>query len=251
MFIDSHCHLSIKDYENIYDVIKEANENNVGKLIVSGCDKESIKESIEIAEKYDNVYLSLGFHPSEANEITEEDITWLKEIIKNNNKVVAVGEIGLDYYWEKENKEKQKNMFEKMLLLAKEVNLPVVIHSRDAFQDTYDILEKNNVSGVIHCFSGNLENAKKYIKLGFTLGIGGVITFKNTNLKEVIKNIELENIILETDSPYLAPTPHRGNQNTPKYIPLIAEEIANLKQLTIEEVMNKTTENVKKIFKII
>lgn len=251
MFIDSHCHLSIKDYENIDDVIKEANENNVGKLIVSGCDKESIKESIEIAEKYDNVYLSLGFHPSEANEITEEDITWLKEIIKNNNKVVAVGEIGLDYYWEKENKEKQKNMFEKMLLLAKEVNLPVVIHSRDAFQDTYDILEKNNVSGVIHCFSGNLENAKKYIKLGFTLGIGGVITFKNTNLKEVIKNIELENIILETDSPYLAPTPHRGNQNTPKYIPLIAEEIANLKQLTIEEVMNKTTENVKKIFKII
>ena len=251
MFIDSHCHLSIKDYENIDDVIKEANENNVGKLIVSGCDKESIKESIEIAEKYDNVYLSLGFHPSEANEITEEDITWLKEIIKNNKKVVAVGEIGLDYYLEKENKEKQKNMFEKMLLLAKEVNLPVVIHSRDAFQDTYDILEKNNVSGVIHCFSGNLENAKKYIKLGFTLGIGGVITFKNTNLKEVIKNIELENIILETDSPYLAPTPHRGNQNTPKYIPLIAEEIANLKQLTIEEVMNKTTENVKKIFKII
>jgi len=251
MFIDSHCHLSVKDYENIENVIKEAKENNVKKLIVSGCDKESIIESIDIAAQYDNIYLSLGFHPSEANKTTQEDIEWLKEIIKSNKKVVAIGEIGLDYYWEKDNKEKQKEMFENMLLLSKELNLPVVIHSRDAFQDTYDILKKYDVKGVIHCFSGNLENAKKYIKLGFILGIGGVVTFKNTNLKEVIKNLDLENIILETDSPYLAPTPFRGNQNSPKYIPIIAEEISNIKQIKIEEVMKKTTENVKKVFRTI
>ena len=251
MFIDSHCHLSVKDYENIENVIKEAKENNVKKLIVSGCDKESIIESIDIAAQYDNIYLSLGFHPSEANKTTQEDIEWLKEIIKSNKKVVAIGEIGLDYYWEKDNKEKQKEMFENMLLLSKELNLPVVIHSRDAFQDTYDILKKYDVKGVIHCFSGNLENAKKYIKLGFILGIGGVVTFKNTNLKEVIKNLDLENIILETDSPYLAPTPFRGNQNSPKYIPIIAEEISNIKQIKIEEVMEKTTENVKKVFRTI
>jgi len=251
MFIDSHCHLSVKDYENIENIIKEAKENNVKKLIVSGCDKESIIESIDIAAQYDNIYLSLGFHPSEANKTTQEDIEWLKEIIKSNKKVVAIGEIGLDYYWEKDNKEKQKEMFENMLLLSKELNLPVVIHSRDAFQDTYDILKKYDVKGVIHCFSGNLENAKKYIKLGFILGIGGVVTFKNTNLKEVIKNLDLENIILETDSPYLAPTPFRGNQNSPKYIPIIAEEISNIKQIKIEEVMKKTTENVKKVFRTI
>ena len=232
-------------------LIKEAKENNVKKLIVSGCDKESIIESIDIAAQYDNIYLSLGFHPSEANKTTQEDIEWLKEIIKSNKKVVAIGEIGLDYYWEKDNKEKQKEMFENMLLLSKELNLPVVIHSRDAFQDTYDILKKYDVKGVIHCFSGNLENAKKYIKLGFILGIGGVVTFKNTNLKEVIKNLDLENIILETDSPYLAPTPFRGNQNSPKYIPIIAEEISNIKQIKIEEVMEKTTENVKKVFRTI
>ena len=249
MFIDTHCHLSESDYENIDNVIKEAKENKVEKLIISGCDKESIKESIEIAKKYDNVYLSLGYHPSEANVITDKDIEELKEIIKNNSKVIAVGEIGLDYYWEKENKDKQKDLFKKMLSIAKELNLPVVIHSREAFQDTYDILKESKQKGVIHCFSGNLENAKMYINLGFSLGIGGIITFKNTNLKEVIKQLSLDNIILETDSPYLAPTPYRGKQNSPKYIPLIAEEISALKNTSIKEIMNKTTDNAKKIFK--
>lgn len=250
MFIDTHCHLSKNDYENIEEVINEAKKENVQKLIISGCDKEGIEESIKIANEYDNVYLSLGYHPSEANKITDKDIEELKQLIKENKKVVALGEIGLDYYWEKENKEKQIDMFKKMLSISKELNMPIVIHSREAFQDTYDVLKESKQTGVIHCFSGNIENAKMYIDLGFTLGIGGVVTFKNTKLKEVIKEISIDNIILETDSPYLAPTPHRGEQNSPKYIPLIAEEISKIKDMSLEEVMEKTTKNAKKIFKI-
>lgn len=250
MFIDTHCHLSKNDYENIEEVINEAKKENVQKLIISGCDKEGIEESIKIANEYDNVYLSLGYHPSEANKITDKDIEELKQLIKENKKVVALGEIGLDYYWEKENKEKQIDMFKKMLSISKELNMPIVIHSREAFQDTYDVLKESKQTGVIHCFSGNIENAKMYIDLGFTLGIGGVVTFKNTKLKEVIKEISIDNIILETDSPYLAPTPHRGEQNSPKYIPLIAEEISKIKNMSLEEVMEKTTKNAKKIFKI-
>lgn len=248
MFIDTHCHLSVKDYDDIEKVIKEAESADVRKIIISGCDKDSIKEAVEISKKYDNVYLSLGYHPSEANITNIQDIDELKEIIISNDKVVAIGEIGLDYHWEKENKDKQKQLFKDMLSLAKEVNLPVVIHSRDAFQDTYDILKESDVTGVIHCFSGNIENARKYIKLGFYLGIGGVLTFKNTNLKEVIKAIDLKKIVLETDSPYLAPVPYRGMQNSPKYIPIVAKEISSLKDISIEEVAKITTETAQNIF---
>lgn len=250
MLVDTHCHISKNDYDDINKVIEEAKQNNVEKLIICGYDKESIKESIEISNKYNNVFLQLGYHPSEANITTEEDLKELKEIIKNNNKVVAVGEIGLDYHWEKDNKEKQKELFKKQIEIAKELNLPIVIHSRDAFQDTYDILKETNHYGDIHCFSGNLENAKMYLKLGFYLGIGGVLTFKNSNLKETIKEVPIDRILLETDSPYLAPTPHRGEQNSPKYIPLVAEELSNILEKDIKEIEKITTENAIKLFKI-
>ena len=250
MFIDTHCHLSKDDYEDIDKVINNAKNEKVEYLIISGCDKKSIKESIEISNKYPNVYLALGYHPSETKITKNEDLIELENIIKNNNKVVAVGEIGLDYHWDKDNKEEQIMLFKKQIDIAKRLNLPIVIHSRDAFQDTYDILKEANYKGVIHCFSGNLENAKKYLSLGFYLGIGGVITFKNTNLKETIKEIPLDRILLETDSPYLAPTPYRGEQNEPKYIPIIAEEIAKNKEIKIEELEQKTTNNAKKLFNI-
>lgn len=250
MYIDTHCHLSIEDYSNIDKIIADAKEQNVNKLIISGCDKKGIKESIEIANKYENVFLSLGFHPSEANITKQEDIEELKAIIKSTKKVVAIGEIGLDYHWDKDNKECQIWLFKEMLNLSKELNLPVVIHSRDAFQDTFDILKYSKVKGVIHCFSGNLENAKMYISLGFSLGIGGVLTFKNSKLKDVIKNIEINKIVSETDSPYLTPEPFRGSQNEPKYIPLIVEEIARQKGLTLEEVTKSIETNVKEIFNI-
>ncbi len=250
MFTDTHCHLSKDDYEDIEKVIDDAKNNGVNRLIISGCEKNMIKESIEIANNHDNIFLALGYHPEEADEVTKEDILELKKIIKDNNKVVAVGEIGLDYHYGKENKDKQIKLFKDMIGIAKELNLPVVIHTRDAFQDTYDILKEEKISGVIHCFSDNLENAKKYLSLGFSLGIGGVLTFKNTNLKETVKEIPIDRILLETDSPYLAPVPFRGEKNEPKYIPYIAKELSMQKGLSIEEISIETEKNIKRIFKI-
>ena len=250
MFIDTHCHLSSEDYESIDKVIEEAKENNVKYLIVSGYDKKSIKEVIDIANRHDNIYLTLGYHPSEADITTDEDLIELKEIIKNNKKVIGIGEIGLDYHWVKDNKEKQKELFIKQVNIAKELDLPVVIHSRDAFQDTFDILKETNHRGVIHCFSGNIENAKMYSSIGYYFGIGGVLTFSNSNLKETIKEIPLDRILLETDSPYLAPTPYRGHQNEPKFIPIIAKELSDILNKNIEEIEEKTRENTSKIFNI-
>ena len=250
MFTDTHCHLSKEDYEDIDKIVANAKDNKIDRLIICGCDKNGIKEAIDIASRYENIYLEVGYHPSEANITTEEDISELIEIIKTNPKVVAVGEIGLDYHWDKDNKDKQKELFKRQIEIAKENNLPVVIHSRDAFQDTYDILKETNAKGDIHCFSGNLENAKMYIDLGFVLGIGGVLTFKNTNLKETIKELDLNNIILETDSPYLSPEPFRGQKNEPKNVYYVAEEISRLKNISLDEVSKITENNIKRVFKI-
>lgn len=250
MYIDTHCHISKEEYSNIDELITECKLKNVNKIIISGCELNNIEESIEISNKYENIYLSLGYHPSEASKITNIDIENLKNKIIQNKKVVAIGEIGLDYYWSKDNKEEQKKLFNCMLNLAEELNLPVVIHSRDAFQDTYDILKKRNLKGVIHCFSGNLENAKMYISIGYKLGIGGVLTFKNSKLKDVIKFIDLNHIITETDSPYLAPEPYRGKQNSPINISIIVQEIAKQKNVDIKEVETKIENNVKELFQI-
>lgn len=249
MYTDTHCHLSKEDYENIDEIVKRANDSKVNRLLISGCDKNGIKEAVEYANKYENIYLELGFHPSEVDNVNDDDIIWLKNIVKENKKVVAIGEIGLDYYWVKDNKEKQKQLFKKMINIAKEFNLPIVVHSREAFQDTYDILKESKINGVIHCFSGNIENAKMYISLGFKLGIGGVLTFKNTKLKEVVKMIDLKDIVLETDSPYLTPEPYRGKKNEPIYIKIIAETVASLKKTSLEEISKITEENVEQIFK--
>lgn len=248
MYIDTHCHVSKNDYDDIDKVIEEAKKENVLYLIVSGCDKKGIKEAIDIAKRYDNIFLALGFHPSEVSTTTNDDLIQLEEIVKKNKNIVAIGEIGLDYHWEKDNKEEQKELFVKQIRLAKKLQLPIVVHTRDAFKDTYDILKAENYKGVIHCFSGNMENAKMYLSLGFYLGIGGVLTFKNTNLKETIKEIPLERVLLETDSPYLAPVPHRGEKNEPKYIPLVAEEMSKILNININEISKITTNNAKILF---
>lgn len=246
MLIDTHLHLANEDYD-IDKVIKEANNNNVKILILGGTDKNDNIDNIKLSKKYKNVFLTFGYHPESADEIKNEDYNLLEKQIKDNlNKTVAIGEIGLDYYHDKANKKKQITMFKKQLELAKKYNLPVVIHSREATEDTYNVLKDSNIKGIIHCFSGSLETAKKYIKLGFLLGIGGVVTFKNSNLKDVIKEIDLKNIVLETDSPYLSP--NRGEKNEPKNIKIIAEYIANIKEITLEQVEKITTENAKNIF---
>ena len=250
MFTDTHCHLSKEDFDDIDLVIKDAKDKGINKLIISGCEKRNIDEAIEIANRHENVYLALGFHPEEANNITEEDLTEFKNKIKENNKIVAIGEIGLDYHYVKDNKNKQKELFRKMIGIARDNKLPIVVHTRDAFQDTYDILKEEKVEGVIHCFSGNLDNAKMYTDLGLYLGIGGVLTFKNTNLKETIKEIPLEKILLETDSPYLAPEPKRGTKNEPKNVYYVAMELSKIKNISMEELSQITEENVKRIFNI-
>ena len=250
MYIDTHCHLQSKYYENIDAVIKDNRKAGIDKIIVSGCEICEIKEVIEYAKKYDDVYLTLGFHPEYADSINDIDISWLKEVVKNNNKVIGIGEIGLDYYYSKENRDRQINLFRKMLELASELNLPVVIHSRNATLDTINILKEYNVVGVIHCFSGSLETANEYIKMGYYLGIGGVVTFKNSNLRDILKELSLDNIVLETDSPYLTPTPFRGKINSSKYIPLIAEELSKVFNTSILNVENITTQNAYSVFEL-
>ena len=194
--------------------------------------------------------MTIGFHPDEVDDLTDKDITDLETLIKTNKKIVGIGEIGLDYYHNDMNKEKQREYFIKQLELAEKLDLPVVIHSRESIQEVYDILAEHKCRGVIHCFSGSQEMAELFIKLGFYLGIGGVLTFKNSKLKDVVSEIPLENIVLETDSPYLAPEPYRGHTNYPQNIKIVAQTLRNLKNVTLEEVTEKTTSNVNKIYNL-
>jgi len=248
MYIDTHCHISKEDYSDIDLLVKENIEDNVNKVIVSGCTKESIIETLELIDKYDNLYATIGYHPSEVNTTTDEDLVLLEEQLKHK-KVVGVGEIGLDYHYGKEDIDKQKELFRKQLSIAERNNLPVVIHSRDATQDTINILkEYPNVVGDIHCFSGSLETARIYINMGYYLGIGGVVTFKNSNLGDVVKEIGLDKILLETDAPYLAPEPYRGKINSSKYIPIIAKRIAEILDKDVEEVAEITSNNANILF---
>ncbi|MBR6949484.1 MAG: TatD family hydrolase [Bacilli bacterium] len=247
MFIDTHCHLSIEDYDNIDEVINENRKSNIDKIIISGCTKESIIESLDLASRYDDVFVTIGYHPSETDKTNIDDLKFLEEKL-SDEKVVGIGEIGLDYHYGKENIEKQKELFIYQLDLATKYDLPVVIHSRDATQDTIDILKQYNLKGDIHCFSGSLETAKIYINMGYYLGIGGVVTFKNSNLYKVIIEIGIDNIILETDSPYLSPEPLRGTKNSSKNIPIIAKKIADTLGTDINEVSRVTSSNAINLF---
>ena len=249
MYIDTHCHLSLEDYGDIDLVIKENRESGIDKIIVSGCTKESILESINLANTYDDIFLTIGFHPSEASITTDSDLLFLKEKILENDKVVGIGEIGLDYHYGKEDMEKQKNLFRKQMELADDLHLPVVIHSRDATMDTIEILkEYPNVRGDIHCFSGSVETAQIYISMGYYLGIGGVVTFKNSNLFKVVEAVGIDHILLETDAPYLTPEPFRGKLNSSKYIPIVAKRIAEILTISEEIVEKKTLFNTKTLF---
>ena len=244
--IDTHCHMSLTD--DIDTLIMDAENNNVLKFIISGCDAKSIRDGLEIIYRYPSIYMTVGFHPDEVDNITDKDINDLEILIKTNKKIVGIGEIGLDYYHNDMNKERQKEFFEKQIELAEKYDLPIVVHSRESIQDVYDILKNHHTRGVIHCFSGSLEMAKLFIDLGFYLGIGGVLTFKNSKLYQVIEKIDLSDIVLETDSPYLTPEPFRGKTNSSKYIPLIAKKIADIKKISIEEVSEKTLENTYNVF---
>ncbi len=249
MFTDTHCHIYKEYYENIEEVLKNAKKSNVNRMINNGCDKKSNEEVLELTKNYENIYGAIGIHPENIEEYKEEDLKWIEENLKQS-KIIAIGEIGLDYHYTKENKTEQIKLLERQLKIAEQYHLPVIIHSREATEDTINTLKKYKVTGVIHSFSGSLETAKIYIKMGYLLGINGVITFKNSKLKDVIKEIPLESIVLETDSPYLTPEPFRGKKNEPARIKEIAEFICDLKGISLEDLATITNHNIKRIFDI-
>lgn len=248
MLIDTHCHVLSSEYDNPHAIIKECFDNGLDKMIINGFDADSSIEAVELSKIYTNVYASIGIGPDSIDKYNDDTLEIFQDLI-DNNRITAIGEIGLDYYWTKENKDKQIYVFKKMLGLALKNNLPVIIHCRDSFLDTYNILKEYKVKGVIHCFTGSFEIAKLFSDLGFVLAIGGVVTFKNA--KQIVKTVEklsLSNIVLETDSPYLSPEPFRGKKNKPYYIASIAKKISEIKGVSIQEVMDATTNNVKSKF---
>ena len=247
MLVDTHCHIFREYYDDVDDVIKRARDNNIGMIIVNGYNMESNREVLELVKKYDIVYGALGIQPEEIDDYTEENLKFIEKYI-NDDKIIAVGEIGLDYHYDID-KDRQKELFKKQLKIANKYNKPVIVHSRDCIQDTYDILKMSHVKGIMHCYSGSVEMAREFIKIGFLLGIGGISTFKNARkLIEVIKEISLEYIVLETDSPYLAPVPYRGKRNEPAYIKVISEKICEIKGFDYREVESITTMNVLHLF---
>lgn len=250
--IDTHSHINMIEGLSLDEIIKNAFDNGIDKIIVPSAYPADMENIMDLINKYDNVYGMLGIHPSEVKSWDDSFIEKIKNYAKNS-KIAAIGEIGLDYYWDKSFNDLQKEVFIKQIKLANELNLPIDIHDREAHKDTYDIIqEHNNGSKVImHCFSGSVEFARECVKAGFYLGIGGVVTFKNAvKMKEVAKDVPLEKILLETDAPYLTPVPFRGKENQPAYVKYVAEEIASLRGISVEEVAQITTENAKTVFNI-
>lgn len=253
MYFDTHVHLNSEKYEDVDKIIANALENGVSRMVVVGYDLETSRKAVEIASNFDFIYAAVGIHPSEVKMSNLSDLEAIEEMIVNK-KVVAIGEIGLDYHWDKDNKEYQKRFFVEQIKLANKYELPLIIHSRDAVQDTYDVLLKNKnyyEKGIMHCYSYSLEMANKFIDLGFKIAFGGALTFLNSKEnKEVVKNIDLEHLLIETDAPYLTPHPYRGKTNEPKYIYLVVEEMAKIKNVDKEKVAQITYENACKIFGI-
>ena len=253
MIFDSHAHYDSEKFEkDREEVLSSMQENGVGTIVNCAADWDSVTEVVDLANEYPFVYAAVGLHPDEVGCLDEERFAYLKEQCQKE-KVVAVGEIGLDYYWDKESHELQKQWFIRQLALARELDLPVIIHSRDAAADTLEIMQRyaQGLRGVIHCFSYSKELAREYVKMGFFIGIGGVVTFKNgKKLKEIVEATPLRQILLETDCPYLAPVPYRGKRNSSLYLPYVAQEIASLKGISYEEVVAQTEQNGKRLFRI-
>ena len=247
MFTDSHSHVYKDYYDNIDLVIDEAKQNGITRIITCGCSSEENSEVIDVINTYPTIFGALGIHPENVSSYKEIDIDFIKKNIANQ-KVVAIGEIGLDYHYSKEEKEEQIKLLETQLSLAEEYDIPVIIHSRDATLDTLTSLKKYKCRGVIHSYSGSLETAQEYIKMGYLLGVNGVITFKNANIKDVIKELPLTSIILETDSPYLTPVPFRGEKNSPKNVLYVAKFVADLKNISLEELSKITNQNIERVF---
>ena len=254
MIFDTHAHYDDDAFDEDRDVLLSGmREQNVAYIVNVGASMASSERSIKLAEKYPFVYAAVGDHPDEVGELDEEKFEKLREWTAHE-KVKAVGEIGLDYYWDKEKHDLQKHWFMRQMELASEVKLPMIVHSREAAKDTLDMViaaKPLNLSGIIHCYSYSVEQAREYLNMGYYIGIGGVVTFKNAKkLKEVAEYTPLSQIVLETDCPYLAPTPFRGKRNDSSKIAYVAEELAAIKQVPVEEVIRITNENGRRLYNI-
>lgn len=260
MIFETHAHYDDDAFdEDRNELLLSMKQNGIGTIVNVGADVESCKTTLALSEKYPFIYAALGVHPSGTGELSEELFAWLTALIKehsvkNQGKVVAVGEIGLDYYWDEPDKEIQRKWFERQLEMAKEVKLPLVIHSREAAKDTYDIMKAHHakeLGGIIHCYSYSKEIARDFLSMGFSFGIGGVVTFQNAKkLKEVVEYLPMESIVLETDSPYLSPNPNRGKRNSSLNLPYVVREISKIKGIEEEKVIEITKRNAEKLFGI-
>lgn len=251
--VNTHSHANMLKETNLDEAINNAQSENIVTIVPSSTPQD-IFEVDKFIQKYDDVYGYVGIYPEEAKNFTDKTLSDIENIIKTNPKIIGIGEIGLDYYWDKSFKEIQKEAFIKQIEFANQMNMPLNIHSRESHLDTLEILKKHNKNStaILHCFSGSLEFAKECIKEGIYIALGGVVTFKNAiKAKEVAANIPLEYLLLETDDPYLAPVPFRGKENQPMYVKYVAEEIARLRNTTVEEITKITTNNALNIFKTI
>ena len=253
--IDSHCHINDELYKNNpAEYVKEAEKAGVFQFLVVGFDEKSSELALEIANKNKSCYAAVGIHPSDAKNAKPDDLEKIKELAKSE-KAIAIGEIGLDYYWDKDEsvRAQQKEFFKEQIKIANELNLPISIHCRDALEDCLQILKENPVKhgGIMHCYAGSLEMSSEFIKLGFLLGFGGTVTFKNSvRPKEVAKNVPSNSYVLETDAPYLTPHPFRGKENHSKYLYLVRDQIAELRNISPEQVEKEATNNFKRVFGI-
>ena len=251
MYFNTHTHLNSKELYSQRDIfIKHALDNNVDYIVVAGYDLPSSKYAVEIAQEYPFIYATVGISPNDCLETTDADLNEIEALLQNPC-VVALGEIGLDYYWEDVPHDKQKDIFQKQIDIAKKHDKPIVIHARDAYEDTYRILKQAAHRGIMHCYSGSVEMAKRYIEIGFEISLAGPVTFKNARVpKEVATVIGIDHLMIETDCPYLAPHPFRGKLNEPANVVYIAQEIVKLKNMEIEDVARITTFNAKRMFGI-
>ena len=248
---DSHAHYTDKAFNEDREImLGSLKESGVCGIINCGADIESSVSSVDLASKYDYIYAACGIHPEEADKTPENYIDILRDLAKNE-KCVAIGEIGLDYYWRQDTKDLQKELFEKQILLSKELDLPIIVHDREAHGDTMEIIKKHRPKGVLHCFSGSPETAAEVLKLGMYIGLGGALTFKNARKAvEVAQMLPLDRLLLETDCPYMAPVPMRGKRNNSGYIPFVAEKVAEIKGIDPQSVLDVTAENTKRLFNI-
>jgi TatD DNase family protein len=252
IFIDTHAHIYVKEFEtDVHQVIQRAIHAGVEKMILPSIDKSHFEQMIQLSEVYPNsLYPLIGLHPSSVKEDYCKEMELVEDELKKHA-YCAIGEIGVDLYWDKTYRMQQRAVFERQLQLAVDYDLPVVIHQRESFEDIFSVLEQkafSNVKGIFHCYAGDVETAEKCIEMGFLLGIGGVVTYKKSLMAEVVKEIPLDHLVLETDSPYLPPVPYRGKRNEPSYLPIIAEKIAEIKLCDLQEVADKTTQNAMYVF---